>query len=302
MINYKLINHSEYTLKERERMGFQLDADDAVPHVLLATCNRMELYWGEGAVPERALRHLYRVAAGLESALIGERAIQGQLKQAYLEALKKYHLSPHLNRLFQTAIHTGKRVRTETSISEGAVSHSQITVEILRHQNIDLRHKIISIIGVNKLTEDILKYLTARGAENIFLSNRHIEKAEELARQYNGTAMSLDKKRAMLRFTDVLICATSAPHIIVHQEDIEKDKKLLIFDLAFPRDVDESVGRFSEVTLYNLENIERFARENVSLRHKEIRKAEGIIEEEINKFYEWQSKAYERKNQFVASI
>jgi len=289
MIQCRLINNSTHDLKEREAQFKDFGTSREEPHILLSTCNRIEEYWGDGDVPEELLNHLYRVASGLESSLLGERAIQGQLKQAYFDACAKYHLSPSLNRLFQSAIYTGRRVRNETKISEGAVSHSHATVEIIKHENVDLKNKIISIIGVNKLTEDILKYLASRGATNIFLSNRNHAKAEELAAKYDGTAMLLNKKRRLLEFTDVLISATSAPHLIVHAEDVPKDKEMLIFDLAFPRDVSEEIASFPKIKLYNLEDIELFAKKNVSLRRNEIGEAERIIEEEIAKFRLWQS-------------
>ncbi|MDO4164878.1 MAG: glutamyl-tRNA reductase [Bacteroides sp.] len=290
MIQSKQINRSEYSLDERERLSSEVRIDDAVPHVLLATCNRTELYWGEGEIPEELAYHLFRVAAGLESSLIGERAIQGQIKQAYTLALERYKLPSTLNRLFQCAMHVGKRVRTETQIAAGAVSHSQVTADMLRKHGIDLKNKIVGIIGVNKLTEDILKYLTARGAVNIYLSNRNIDKARELAVRYGGTAMGLDKKHDLLRFSDVLICATSAPHTIVHIDDFAEDRseQMILFDLAFPRDIDPAVGNMPGMTLYNLEDIESFARRNLSLRRGEIAKAEAIIEEEMEKLMKWQ--------------
>ena len=289
MIESILITHAEYGLKEREQFVDAVNIDKTIPHVLLNTCNRMELYRGEGETPEHVIRHLYRVAAGLESSLIGERAIQGQLKQAYRSAAEKYRLSPQLNRLFQSAIHTGKRVRSETKIAEGAVSHSQVTVEILKQEKIDLNKKIVGIIGVNKLTEDILKFLVSRGAVNIFLSNRNYEKAQTLAQKYNGTAICLNDKHRLLEFVDVLICATSAPHTIVYRDDMPHNKEMWVFDLAFPRDVEESIGEMESVKLFNLEDIERFAKENISLRSKEINKAEKIINDEIAKFRQWQS-------------
>ena len=299
MIQCKLVNNSGHDLEERERLVASVAVDETVPHVRLSTCNRTEIYWGEGRVPEHIVRHLYRVAAGLESSLIGERAIQGQLKQAYLDAAGKYRLSAQMHRLFQSAMHAGKRVRTETGISEGAVSHSHVTVEILKQAKIDLKSRMVGIIGVNRLTEDILKYLVSRRAENIFLSNRNLRKAEALAAHYNCTAMSLANKRAMLEFADVLICATSAPHTIVKREDIPRGRAIVIFDLAFPRDVDECVGRMDHVTLYNLEDIERFAGKSISLRCRETDKARQIIDEEIGKFYEWQSF---RENQFHSGV
>ncbi len=288
MVQYKLVNHTEYNLKEREQLSKELRTSRSVPHVFLSTCNRSEQYWGEGFVPENVLRHLYRVASGLESALTGERAIQGQLKQAYAKASEHFRLSPSLHKLFQTAIHTGKRVRNETRIAEGAVSHSQVTVEILKQKRIDLKNKVIGIIGVNKLTEDILKYLSANEAINLFLSNRHIEKAQLLAQTYNAVAVGLEQKAAMLARADILICATAASHTIISKDDITSNKPLLIFDLAFPRDVDENVEKLPNVELFNLEDIEQFSKKNIRLRKDEILKAETIIEEEINKFYAWQ--------------
>lgn len=289
MINCKLINNSNYTQEEREDLLGSVFIDDAIPHVFLKTCNRMELYWGDGNITDDVLRHLYRVASGLESSLVGERAIQGQLKVAYTEACAKYKLSSKIHRLFQSAMHTGKRVRTETKISEGAVSHSQVTVDILKKEDVNLEKKVVSIIGVNKLTEDILKYLTANQAVNIFLSNRNLEKAQELAEKYNGTAISLQNKKSMLESTDVLICATSAPHVIVEKQDIPSGKDMLIFDLAFPRDVEQKVAEEENVKLFDLEDIEQFAKNNLQLRLDEVIKAEQIIEEEISKFHAWQS-------------
>lgn len=290
MIQSQLIDRSAYSLEERERLSASILPAESTPHVLLATCNRTEAYWGDGEIPADLTRHLFRVAAGLESSLIGERAIQGQLKQAYVRAQERYRLSSPLNRLFQTAMHVGKRVRNETQIAAGAVSHSQVTADMLRHHHIDLKNKVVGIIGVNKLTEDILKYLTARGAVNIYLSNRNIDKARSLAARYGGHAMGLELKRDLLRVSHVLICATSAPHTIVRTDDFDgqRRREMLLFDLAFPRDIEPAVGLLPGVTLYNLEDIERFARRNRSLRQGEVAAAERIIDEEMEKLAEWQ--------------
>lgn len=288
MVEYKLINNADYNLEERERVAEKWLIDETEPHVFLSTCNRMELYKGEGAVPEEAVRHLYRVAAGLESSLVGERAIEGQLKNAYMAAKSKYKLSASLNRLCQTAMHTGKRVRNETGIASGAVSHSQVTVELLNKEVNDLDHKIIGIIGVNKLTEDILKFLVSKHTINVFLSSRNYEKAVAAAEHYHGTAVQLNRKQELLRCADVLISATAAPHLIVHKDDLPIGKKLLLFDLAFPRDIDPAASRMPDVKLYNLDSIEQFAQANMTLRRQEIKKAEAIIEEEMQKFFQWQ--------------
>ncbi|OAV74979.1 Glutamyl-tRNA reductase [Bacteroidales bacterium Barb7] len=283
MIQCKVINNANHTLEERESLSGTVYIADEEPHVFLQTCNRIELYWGEGTIPEDIIRHLFRVASGLESALIGERAIQGQLKNAYLSACAKYKLPAPLHKLFQTAMHTGKRVRTETKIAQGAVSHSQVTVDILKKEQPDLRQKAVSIIGVNKITEDILKFLTDNQTLTVFLSNRNFEKAARLAATYNGTAIPLQEKKCMLDFTDILITATSAPHTIITPADIPPNKELLIFDLAFPRDVEPSLARRKGIKLYDLESIEGFAKANLQQRTQEIQHAEAIIEEEIAK-------------------
>ncbi|MDR1672644.1 MAG: glutamyl-tRNA reductase [Bacteroidales bacterium] len=287
MIQCKSINNSDFSLEEREKRFAEIRPDTDKPHVLLQTCNRTELYWGAGDVPDGIVRHLYRVTSGLESSLTGERAIQGQVKTAYCAACERYHLSPQLHKLFQTAMHVGKRVRNETGISEGAVSHSQATAEILKRETAGLKDKVVGIVGVNKLTEDILKFLTAKQALQVFLSNRNIAKAEALARQYGGTAVRLDEKKRLLDCADILICATSAPHVVVRREDIPEGRNMLIFDLAFPRDVESSVADMKGIRLYNLEDIEHFAQQNLSLRNEEAEKAERIIEEEIGLFYGW---------------
>lgn len=292
MIKTKLLNRDNHSIDEREKLLYTMSFDPGTPHVLLSTCNRTELYWGEGQISPDIALHLFRVAAGLESALIGERAIQGQIKTAYAAATEQYRLSASLNRLFQSAMHVGKRVRIETQIATGAVSHSQVTADMLRKHNIDLKNKIIAIIGVNKLTEDILKFLTARGAVNIYLSNRNFDRCAALAAQYGGTAMSLDNKRDLLGIADVLICATSAPHALVHVDDFpqQRNQHMLLFDLAFPRDIDPEVAQMEGITLYNLEDIETFGRQNISLRQGQIAKAEHIIDDEIAKLLDWQQK------------
>ncbi len=302
MVHHIAIEHSRYTLQEREKMSqacLSLPSEgsngEAVPHVLLATCNRTEVYWGQGGIDTDTARHLMRVAAGLESALIGERAIQGQLKNAYETARLSNHLTPELNKLFQTAMHVGKRVRNETAIAEGAVSHSQVVAQMLIHsQGERLRRQMVGIIGVNKLTEDVLKFLSTKGAVNFVLSNRNIEKAQQMATEYGGMAMSLHNLPQLLRHSDIIISATSAPHTIVKAAMIDARRHPhTLFDLAFPRDIDPEVGSVEGVTLYNLEDIESFAKKNLVRRHEEEGKALKIIEEEIDNLTHWQKNRQE---------
>jgi len=284
MVNYISSSQSSKSLLEREQFFANLNLPENTPHVLLQTCDRIELYWGEGEVPPTLANHLFRVVSGLDSSLIGEGAIQGQVKTAYMEASRKFALSSSLHKLFQTALSVGKRVRTESAISQGAISHSQAVIECLLHEGIPLKNALISLLGVNKLNEDVIKFLQSKGALSIFLGNRNFEKAEELAAKYDCNAFRLDNIKQFLEFTDVLISATSAPHLIVKPEHIRPDKKLLILDLAFPRDVDESIGLLPNVTLYNLEDIKKRINQNLDARKKEVTVAVGIVEEEVERF------------------
>lgn len=258
--------------------------------VRLETCTRTELYWGDGTIDESTARHLFRVAAGLESPLLGETAIQGQLKKAYQEAAAVTKLSAPLHRLFQTAMHCGHRARTETGISHGAVSYSQVTVDLLCQRLPDLRDKVVSIIGVNELTEAILNFLTARGATNIILANRSMQRAELMAERYGADVLPLTEKRRLLDLSDVVISATSAPHTLINRHDfLPSDKKMLLFDLADPHDIDEDVHRLIGKTLFTLGDIELLARQNVEARRGEVSKCEDIIEEEIQELKRWES-------------
>lgn len=279
MIAYKSINQQNTSLEAREAYFQGLHVERGV--VLLQTCNRVELYYGDGDVPDDVARHLFRVTAGLESALIGERAVQGQVKDSYQQAQLQYRLTAEMHKLFSCALEVGKRVRTETEISQGAVSHSLAAIEILQQEQVDLSQSRITIVGVNKLTSDILKFLKNKGARMVFLANRSQMKAHQLADPLGISVFELHDKQRFLADTDILISATSAPHAVIDATDIPFGKKLLAIDLAFPRDIDPSVGRLPNVRLYNLSDVERRVRENISVRKSEVVRAEAIIEEEI---------------------
>ena len=279
MIAYKSINQQNTSLEAREAYFQGLHVERGA--VLLQTCNRVELYYGDGDVPDDVARHLFRVTAGLESALIGERAVQGQVKESYQQAQLQYRLTAEMHKLFSCALEVGKCVRTETEISQGAVSHSLAAIEILQQEQVDLSQSRITIIGVNKLTSDILKFLKNKGARMVFLANRSQMKAHQLADPLGISVFELHDKQRFLADTDILISATSAPHAVIDATDIPAGKKLLAIDLAFPRDIDPSVGRLPNVRLYNLSDVERRVRENISVRKSEVVRAEAIIEEEI---------------------
>ena len=283
MVNCKLYNRDNKPVTVAVPVG----------GVLFETCTRTELYWGDGEVTAQTARHLFRVASGLESPLLGEMAIQGQLRNCYYASKERWQLSAPINRLFQAAIHTGHSVRTETGIAKGAVSYSQVTVDILCHETDDLTGSVVSIIGVNDMTEAILNFLNARGARNMILANRSFGKAKAVAARYNAEAIPLEEKQYLLRVSDIVISATSAPHSIIHHSDfgniIGTRKKQLLFDLAIPYDIDENVNSIPGVKIYRLADIEQRAQQNIKAREAEVVRCEQIIEEEIKEFMRWQN-------------
>ena len=247
-----------------------------VQTLTLKTCKRTEEYHDEGSINICEARHLFRVAAGLESPLLGETAILGQIRRAYDEARAQERLTPNINKLFQTAIHVGHRVRTETTISRGAVSYSQVTVDILSRMVPDLGNKVVSIIGVNEMTESILNFLTARGATNLILSNRSFSKAAQLASHYGAEALPLAEKQRLLQLSD-------------RADFTPSDRKMLLFDLANPKDIDDDVRYLIGKRLFNLEQIERKAKQNIEARKGAVAHCERIIEEEIAELQRWEA-------------
>jgi len=284
MVHFISKSQNNSSLAEREQFFKNLRLPENTPHVLLQTCDRIELYWGDGNVPAHIAHHLFSVVSGLDSSLIGECAIQGQVKKCYEDSARKYKLSGSLHKLFQTALSVGKRVRTDSAISQGAISHSQAVIECLIHEKVELKNALITMLGINKLNEDIIKFLNAKDAFSIFLGNRYYEKAQDMAEKYNCKAFRFDEMKSFLEYTEVLITSTSAPHLIVKPEHISPNQKILIFDLAFPRDVDERVGEMPNVTLYNLEDIKNRVNQNVDARKQKMILALQIIEEEVDKF------------------
>jgi glutamyl-tRNA reductase len=285
MVHFKSINHLTCSLGEREAYFKSLEIPLDTPHVLLQTCNRIELYWGEGELSKEIARHLFRVVSGLESGLLGESAIQGQVKTAYELAKSEQKLSPALHRLFQMALRVGKLVRTQSGIGRGAVSHGQATVELIQQSNINMKQALITLIGVNKLTEDTIRFLQNKGAETLFVANRSFEKAKPYADKYNCQIFDFTNLKEILSNTDILISATSAPHTVIKKEQFPANKEMLIFDLAFPRDVDAEIAHFPDVQLFNLDSLEQIIGQSLNNRVKEMAIAESIIEEETIKMF-----------------
>jgi glutamyl-tRNA reductase len=290
MIKHQLIDYKNYSLVEREVYFKKIDQSFLSHSVVINTCNRLEIYNGSGKADIEIVQHLFELSAGLQSKLVGETAILGQIKESYLKACSKTKLSSELHRLFQQALHVGKLVRNKTGISRGAMSYSLATVQFINTLYKDISNKSFALIGVNALNDDILSFLTRKGAHTILIGNRSIEKAKKLGKKYNADIFRLSELKNMLSLTDVVISATSAPHPLIFSKDIPENKNLTIFDLAVPRDVAIEVSGLKNVALFNLEDIENKISTNILLRTKEVEKAYSLVNQEVEKFMDWQKK------------
>lgn len=277
---------TESKIGEREKFLHHLKTNTEKEGVLLQTCNRVEFYSGAGKISNEITQHLFRVVSGLESTIIGESAIVGQVKQAYFNATQNNHLDKSLHKLFQHALFVGKRVRKETGISKGAMSHSQAAVDFLFNEIGDIKTLKITVIGVNALNEKIIKFLINKDAEPVFIGNRTFAKASELAEKYGAKAFHFDQLSYILEKTDVLISATAAPHFILKKENFNTQRKMYILDLAVPRDIDPAIGELPNVNLYDIEFIESQIKKNVSVRKEKLIEAESIIDNEVKIFSE----------------
>jgi len=275
---------TESKIGEREKFLLNLKANVANEGVLLQTCNRVEFYSGSGRISDEITRHLFRVVSGLESTIIGESAIVGQVKQAYFDATENNQLDKSLHKLFQHSLFVGKRVRKETGISKGAMSHGQAAVDFLFKEIGDIKTLKITVIGVNALNEKIIKFLIKKDTEPVFIGNRTFAKANELAEKYGAKAFHFDQLSTILENTDVLISATAAPHFILKKENFKTQRKMYILDLAVPRDIDPAIGELPNVSLYDIEFIDNQIKKNLSVRKEKLIEAESIIENEVKIF------------------
>ena len=240
-----------------------------------------------------AARHLYRVTSGLESMIVGEAEIQGQVKRAYESAVAREMAGPFSHQLFRAALATGKRVRTETVIGERHLSLSSVAVSLARDVLGDLAGKQVVIVGTGETSELTARALADSGGHTVFVAGRRRDRAVSLARRYGGESLSFDELPQALERADVLVAATSSPHLLIEAEELSQVLKLrggrpmLMIDLAVPRDIDAAVAHLPEVTLYDIDDLEAVIARNRKVRQSESRLAEGIVEEEIGKFAVW---------------
>ncbi len=294
-------------------------------NLILSTCNRVEIYavvknfdsgiehikkilsdfhklprdfldkalyvYSEG----KALRHIFRVASSLDSMIVGEPQILGQLKDAFDFALKRKSSGVFLNKLMKKAISVAKRVRTETKIAENAVSISFAAVELAKKIFEDLSKETFILIGAGEMAELAAKHLINNGVKNVLVTNRTYERAEELAREFNGKAIEFDKFFQELVHADIVICSTGAPNYIILKEHIHKvmkerkNKPMFIIDISVPRNVDPQINDIDNIYLYDIDDLQGVVGTNIQERGKEAEKAERIVDEEVKAFLKWQA-------------
>ncbi len=252
-------------------------------YVFLQTCNRVELYWGDGAAQRRVVRHLFRVVSGLESKMLGETHIQGQVKCAYATAGQEGHLSSGLHRLFQAALRCGKRVRSETALSRGAISHAHAAVLAVQGWSDCPSRESILLVGVGGLTRRVARILQQKFDVDLTVANRTPSNVRSECYGH-VTVLSLEEAAAVGGRFSVVISATSAPHTLIHPDWFLSCRRRLLVDLAVPRDIDPRTAALRGTTLWTLEDIESQVRAALGVRHREVHRAGWIVEEEVDTY------------------
>lgn len=282
--------------------------------LILSTCNRTEIYvacgdssrgagclWDficrsmelqEESVREyfyllnnkEAIKHLFQVASSLDSMIIGETQIFGQVKDAYFKARKVNSLGRTLDCIFEEAIRVGKKVRTQTQIGKGAISTSTAAIELARKIFETLEDKKVLIIGAGKIGELTVKNLSSRGIKTVIVANRTLVKAQELAQRFCGEAIKFESILDYMRLSDIIISSTSAPHFVITAQDVSKvmrcrnNAPLFFIDLGLPRNIDPETNDLENVYLYNIDDLAGVCNANINQRRNEAQKAQQIVD------------------------
>ncbi|MGB9588023.1 MAG: glutamyl-tRNA reductase [Armatimonadota bacterium] len=327
------LNHKTAPLWVRERLSIPEAQLSEVLHVLkanpriaeclvLSTCNRTEVYSYTisradddyviteigrvcGVSPEtyaqhiyshaghKAAEHLFRVAAGIDSMILGEAQILGQIKEAYAAACKIGATGPVLNALFQQAITVGKRVRAETEIGRGAFSVGSVAVQLATAIFESLDDRQVLVIGAGKMANLILTHLASSNAKNVLVTNRNYEKALSLASKVGGQALPFDDLGRSLETADIVIASTGSSQAIITKElvstamHVRRGRPVFFIDIAVPRDVEQSVEELDNVFVYNIDDLQQVVESDAASRRTEVAKVEAIVAEEVRAFNEW---------------
>ena len=304
-------------------LSFIDSSSDILEAVLLSTCNRSEIYttsveeqidsksievWfheihgvNQGVLSpylynrkeEEVIRHLFRVVSSLDSLVIGEQQILGQVRDAYVQALNTKTTGTVLNRMFEKALAVGKSVRETTEIGEGSVSVSSVSVELAKKIFKDLKQHTAMLIGAGEMAELTAEYLVSQNIKRLIVANRTYQRAADLAQRYDGIAVSLDDGLLMIPDVDIVISSTGAKEPILRKEqmvDIMRERRnqpIFLIDIAVPRDVDPRVRELYNVILYDIDDLQSVVAENSKARKIEAQKVESIVNLEVEKFLEW---------------
>lgn len=294
--------------------------------VILSTCNRTELYGvpngheGDSAeamekcfvsyqklrpeevggafyrrLDREAVRHIYRVASGLDSMLLGEAEILGQVRSAYQNAFDRGVTGRVLNRLFQSALEVGKRVRTETGIGTHPMSVAFAGVKLAESTLSSFKNRRALILGAGATSEKVLRHLAYRGLRHIRILNRTVERAQNLAARYGGEVVPWEDLPTALEWPDLVVTSVAATEPVLTEALLQKNlaarpnRTLVVIDLGIPRNVAPGVGKFSDVCLYNIDHLNEIVEQNRKAREAEIPHAELIVEEHVENFARWQA-------------
>jgi len=311
--------------RRREALAALRERFPGTEAVLLSTCNRVELYtagqergregWEaraeevtkllgdlRGVTPEEFRGHLYRkadreavthlftVASSLDSMVVGETQILGQVREAYDEAKALSATGPLLNPLFQRAIAVGKVVRTETALGEGRLSVASVAVDFARKVFEHFGDKTVLSIGAGKMSRLAIKHFTELKPRRLLVCNRDATKAEALGREFGGEPVPLERLDEWLTAADVVISSTGAPHAIITKRQFESLRRhrryrpIFIIDIALPRDVEEAVGKIEGVYLYNIDDLQQVVSATMSQRQGAVESAQKIVAEQVREF------------------
>lgn len=325
------VNHKSTPLTVREKIAL-IGYDEPLrrfaempgckEYYLLSTCNRVELllvaetsedienrvldFLFSGHIPpdkyrdyvyihygENAVRHLFMVASSLDSMVIGEPQILGQLKEAYRYASRQHCTGPLLNKLLHKSFSVAKRVRNETGIGSSAVSISFAAVQLAKKIFGSLQDKKALLVGAGEMAELAAEHLMSQGVGEVVVANRTLSRALDLAKKFNGNAVSLEELVLQLERVDILISSTGASDIILHRDQVRpvmrarRNKPLFFIDIAVPRDLDPKLNDIDNVFLYDIDDLTTVVELNKSEREKEAVKAGRIVDEEVVKFQRW---------------
>jgi glutamyl-tRNA reductase len=304
-------------------LGELVSSEQVLEAAAISTCNRTELYLvasepveAEGVAlgilareagirptellgrlyslrGANAAAHLFSVTAGLDSMILGEVEIQGQVKRAYELGLVEGATGPVLNRVFRAALAAGKRARSETGISEKGLSIPSVAVELAQHTLGDLGSRTVLLVGAGETAELTARALSARGVEAIFVANRHYSRAIGLAQRFGGRAVRIDELPTQMEGADIVVSSTNSPHHIIEREELELvmerrgRRPLLLVDLAVPRDIEPACREVPGVSLSDVDDVQSIAERNASGREAEARRAERLLEAEVARFEHW---------------